>query len=164
MVFEGNFKDELTSQLIAAISFALEADADVEIDEDSIVRKVIKTTTHKFHGQFAANDLFGEFYGNYSEKDGVNTLSQMMFKFGGSDTESIVKCVSNQTLLSGIGNAYAIFNKRKEAQPKIYPALVKLLDKIEKMAPDTKPITEEIKSMFGTDIELVDTIPAEKEG
>ena len=170
MVFDADFKEEMTQQMIAAISFALESDTEVLIDDIKQIRKVINTYTYSFHGQFAAGELFGEFYGQYSLKDNLTTLMQMKFKFGDSDTESIVKCNSGQTMLNGIANAYNIYRTRKSALPRIYPELVKKLDIIDKIAEDTKvadkilQITAEIRDMFGTDIELVGTLPAEKEG
>lgn len=170
MVFDADFKEEMTQQMIAAISFALESDTEVLIDDIKQIRKVINTYTYSFHGQFAAGELFGEFYGQYSLKDNLTTLLQMKFKFGDSDTESIVKCNSGQTMLNGIANAYNIYRTRKSALPRIYPELVKKLDLIDKIAEDTKvadkilQITAEIRDMFGTDIELVGTLPAEKEG
>jgi len=170
MVFDADFKEEMTQQMIAAISFALESDTEVLIDDIKQIRKVINTYTYSFHGQFAAGELFGEFYGQYSLKDNLTTLMQMKFKFGDSDTESIVKCNSGQTMLNGIANAYNIYRTRKSALPRIYPELVKKLDRIDKIAEDTKvadkilQITAEIRDMFGTDIELVGTLPAEKEG
>ena len=86
MVFDAtDFKHELTAELIAAISYALETDAEVEIDEIKEVRKVISTYTYSFHGQFAAGEQFGEFYGQYSAKDGKATLMQMKFKFNKQD-------------------------------------------------------------------------------
>jgi hypothetical protein len=170
MVFDADFKEEMTQQMIAAISFALESDTEVLIDDIKQIRKVINTYTYSFHGQFAAGELFGEFYGQFSVKDNLTTLLQMKFKFGDSDTESIVKCNSGQTMLNGIANAYNIYRTRKSALPRIYPELVKKLDRIDKIAEDTKvadkilQITAEIRDMFGTDIELVGTLPAEKEG
>ena len=170
MVFDADFKEEMTQQMIAAISFALESDTEVLIDDIKQIRKVINTYTYSFHGQFAAGELFGEFYGQFSVKDNLTTLLQMKFKFGDSDTESIVKCNSGQTMLNGIANAYNIYRTRKSALPRIYPELVKKLDLIDKIAEDTKvadkilQITAEIRDMFGTDIELVGTLPAEKEG
>lgn len=170
MVFDADFKEEMTQQMIAAISFALESDTEVLIDDIKQIRKVINTYTYSFHGQFAAGELFGEFYGQYSLKDNLTTLLQMKFKFGDSDTESIVKCNSGQTMLNGIANAYNIYRTRKSALPRIYPELVKKLDHIDKIAEDTKvadkilQLTAEIRDMFGTDIELVGTLPAEKEG
>lgn len=170
MVFDADFKEEMTQQMIAAISFALESDTEVLIDDIKQIRKVINTYTYSFHGQFAAGELFGEFYGQFSVKDNLTTLQQMKFKFGDSDTESIVKCNSGQTMLNGIANAYNIYRTRKSALPRIYPELVKKLDRIDKIAEDTKvadkilQITAEIRDMFGTDIELVGTLPAEKEG
>ena len=164
MTFDSDFVTSLKDTMIAAISFALESDADADITDFHEVRKVLHTTTYSFTGEFAAGEMFGSFYGQCSCKDGVYTLAQMKFKFGDMDTESIIKCVSNQTLLQGITNAYNVYCTRKEAQPRIYPQLVSLLEKIEKMAPDTKPVTEEIKALFGTDIELVASLPQEKEG
>lgn len=170
MVFDADFKEEMTQQMIAAISFALESDTEVLIDDIKQIRKVINTYTYSFHGQFAAGELFGEFYGQFSVKDNLTTLLQMKFKFGDSDTESIVKCNSGQTMLNGIANAYNIYRTRKSALPRIYPELVKKLDRIDKIAEDTKvadkilQLTAEIRDMFGTDIELVGTLPAEKEG
>jgi hypothetical protein len=170
MVFDADFKEEMTQQMIAAISFALESDTEVLIDDIKQIRKVINTYTYSFHGQFAAGELFGEFYGQFSVKDNLTNLMQMKFKFGDSDTESIVKCNSGQTMLNGIANAYNIYRTRKSALPRIYPELVKKLDRIDKIAEDTKvadkilQITAEIRDMFGTDIELVGTLPAEKEG
>lgn len=170
MVFDADFKEEMTQQMIAAISFALESDTEVLIDDIKQIRKVINTYTYSFHGQFAAVELFGEFYGQYSLKDNLTNLMQMKFKFGDSDTESIVKCNSGQTMLNGIANAYNIYRTRKSALPRIYPELVKKLDSIDKIAEDTKvadkilQLTAEIRDMFGTDIELVGTLPAEKEG
>ena len=169
MVFDADFKEEMTQQMLAAVSFALEMDAEVVIDEIKQVRKVINTYTYSFHGQFAAGELFGEFYGQFAVKDNLTTLSQMKFKFGDSDTESIVKCVSGQTMLNGIINAYNIYRTRKNALPKIYPELVKRLELIERIAEDTRVaekilhITADIRDLFGTDIELVDSLPAEKE-
>lgn len=163
MVFDTNFKEEMTQQLIAALSFALEADAEVLIDKVEQVRKVINTYTYSFHGEFAALEMFGEFYGTFAVKDNLTTIMQFKFKFGDSDTESIIKCGSSKALLDGLTNAYNIYRTRKAAMPRIYPKLVQILDKIEKMAPDTKPLTDEIKSLFGTDIELVSELPKEKE-
>lgn len=170
MVFDADFNEEITQQLIAAISFALESDAEVLLDEVKQIRKVINTYTYSFHGQFAAGEVFGEFYGQFAVKDNMKTLQQMKFKFGDSDTESIIKCNSCQTMLNGIANAYNIYRTRKSALPRIYPELVKRLELIEKIAEDTKVadkilyLTAEIREMFGTDIELVGTLPAEKEG
>ncbi len=170
MVFDADFNEEITQQLIAAISFALESDAEVLLDEVKQIRKVINTYTYSFHGQFAAGEVFGEFYGQFSVKDNLKTLQQMKFKFGDSDTESIIKCNSGQTMLNGIANAYNIYRTRKSALPRIYPELVKRLELIDKIAEDTKVadkilhLTAEIREMFGTDIELVGTLPAEKEG
>lgn len=170
MVFDADFNEEITQQLIAAISFALESDAEVLLDEVKQIRKVINTYTYSFHGQFAAGEVFGEFYGQFSVKDNLKTLQQMKFKFGDSDTESIIKCNSCQTMLNGIANAYNIYRTRKSALPRIYPELVKRLELIDKIAEDTKVadkilhLTAEIREMFGTDIELVGTLPAEKEG
>lgn len=170
MVFDADFNEEITQQLIAAISFALESDAEVLLDEVKQIRKVINTYTYSFHGQFAAGEVFGEFYGQFSVKDNLKTIQQMKFKFGDSDTESIIKCNSCQTMLNGIANAYNIYRTRKSALPRIYPELVKRLELIDKIAEDTKVadkilhLTAEIREMFGTDIELVGTLPAEKEG
>ena len=170
MVFDADFNEEITQQLIAAISFALESDAEVLLDEVKQIRKVINTYTYSFHGQFAAGEVFGEFYGQFSVKDNLKTLQQMKLKFGDSDTESIIKCNSCQTMLNGIANAYNIYRTRKSALPRIYPELVKRLDLIDKIAEDTKVadkilhLTAEIREMFGTDIELAGTLPAEKEG
>lgn len=170
MVFDADFNEEITQQLIAAISFALESDAEVLLDEVKQIRKVINTYTYSFHGQFAAGEVFGEFYGQFSVKDNLKTLQQMKFKFGDSDTESIIKCNSCQTMLNGIANAYNIYRTRKSALPRIYPELVKRLELIDKIAEDTKVadkilhLTAEIREMFGTDIELAGTLPAEKEG
>ncbi|WP_405323266.1 hypothetical protein [Fibrobacter sp.] len=170
MVFDADFNEEITQQLIAAISFALESDAEVLLDEVKQIRKVINTYTYSFHGQFAAGEVFGEFYGQFSVKDNLKTLQQMKFKFGDSDTESIIKCNSGQTMLNGIANAYNIYRTRKSALPRIYPELVKRLELIEKIAEDTKVadkilyLTAEIREMFGTDIEIAGTLPAEKEG
>ena len=172
MVFDADFKEEMTQQMIAAISFALESDTEVLIDDIKQIRKVINTYTYSFHGQFAAGELFGEFYGQYSVKDNLTTLLQMKFKFGDSDTESIVKCNSGQAMLNGIANAYNIYRTRKSALPRIYPELVKRLDLIEKIAKSEAQevaekilyLTAEIREMFGTDIELVGSLPAEKEG
>lgn len=170
MVFDTDFKKEMTQQMIAAISFALESDAEVLIDDIQQIRKVINTYTYSFHGQFAAGEMFGEFYGQYSVKDNLTTLLQMKFKFGDSDTESLVKCNSGQTMLQGIATAYNIYRTRKSALPRIYPELVKRLELIEKIAEDTKVadkilyLTAEIRELFGTDIEIANTLPAEKEG
>jgi hypothetical protein len=171
MVFDAtDFKTEFTTELIAAISFALEADAEVLVDDIKEVRKVINTYTYAFHGQFAAGELFGDFYGQYAAKDHTANLTQMKVKFGDSDTESIVTCNSGQSILSGFANAYQIYRTRKAALPKIYPELVKKLELIETIAEDTKvadkilPITAEIRDLFGTDIELADKLPIEKEG
>ena len=170
MVFDADFNEEITQQLIAAISFALESDAEVLLDEVKQIRKVINTYTYSFHGQFAAGEVFGEFYGQFAVKDNMKTLQQMKFKFGDSDTESIIKCNSCQTMLNGIANAYNIYRTRKSALPRIYPELVKRLDLIDKIAEDTKVtdkilyLTAEIREMFGTDIEIAGTLPAEKEG
>ena len=168
MVFDAtDFKHELTAELIAAISYALETDAEVEIDEINEVRKVISTYTYSFHGQFAAGEQFGEFYGQYSAKDGKATLMQMKFKFGDFDTEALIKCASGQSMLNGISNAYNVYKTRKHAMPKIFPKLVEKLDEIDKIAADTKveeqivSITTDIRELFGTDIELVSTLPKE---
>jgi len=169
MVFEGNFIEEMTQQMVAALSFALEADAEVEISEPKQVRKVLSTVTYAFSGEFAAGELFGSFYGQYSQKDNTVTLTQMKLKFGDMDAESVVKCASNQALLQGLSNAYSIYLTRKSAQPRIYPELVKKLDQIKEILAGNpalekvSPIIADIKDMFGTDIELVDKLPTEKE-
>lgn len=169
MVFEGNFIEEMTQQMVAALSFALEADAEVEISEPKLVRKVLSTVTYAFSGEFAAGELFGSFYGQYSQKDNTVTLTQMKLKFGDMDAESVVKCASNQALLQGLSNAYSIYLTRKGAQPRIYPNLVKKLDRIQEILTGNpafekvSPIIADIKEMFGTDIELVDKLPTEKE-
>ena len=62
MVFDADFKEEMTQQMIAAISFALESDTEVLIDDIKQIRKVINTYTYSFHGQFAAGERFGVFY------------------------------------------------------------------------------------------------------
>ena len=168
MVFDAtDFKHELTTELIAAISYVLETDAEVEIDEIKEVRKVISTYTYSFHGQFAAGEQFGEFYGQYSAKDGKATIMQMKFKFGDFDTEAVVNCGSGQSLLNGISNAYSVYKTRKGSLPKIYPKLTERLDEIDRLASDTKvaekiaSVTKEIRELFGTDIELVSTLPKE---
>lgn len=168
MVFDAtDFKHELTTELIAAISYVLETDAEAEIDEIKEVRKVISTYTYSFHGQFAAGEQFGEFYGQYSAKDGKATIMQMKFKFGDCDTEAVVNCGSGQTMLNGIANAYNVYRTRKGALPKIYPRLTEKLDTINRLAADTKvsekiaAITTDIRELFGTDIELVSTLPKE---
>lgn len=163
MTFDSDFVNSLKDTMIAAISFAMESDADADVTDFHEVRKVLHTTTYSFAGEFAAGEMFGSFYGQCSYKDNVYTLSQMKFKFGDVDTEAVIKCTSNQTVLQGITNAYNVYTTRKEAQPKMYPQLLGILEKIEQMAPDTKSLTEEIRHMFGTDIELVDKIPQEKE-
>ena len=43
MVFDADFKHEMTQQMVAAISFALELDAEVMIDDIKQIRKVINT-------------------------------------------------------------------------------------------------------------------------
>ena len=167
MVFDADFENEMTQQMVAAISFALELDAEVMIDDVKQVRKVINTYTYSFHGQFAAGELFGEFYGQYSVKDNLTTLAQMKFKFGDSDTEAVINCGSGQSMLTGISNAYNVYRTRKAALPKIYPQLVEKLDALDKLAADTRiqdkivSITKEIRDLFGTDIELVTTLPKE---
>jgi hypothetical protein len=167
MVFDADFEHEMTQQMVAAISFALELDAEVMIDDVKQVRKVINTYTYSFHGQFAAGELFGEFYGQYSVKDNLTTLNQMKFKFGDCDTEAVISCGSGQTMLNGISNAYNVYRTRKGALPKIYPQLTSKLDTINRLAADTKvsekiaAITAEIRELFGTDIELVSTLPKE---
>jgi hypothetical protein len=167
MVFDADFEHEMTQQMVAAISFALELDAEVIIDDVKQVRKVINTYTYSFHGQFAAGELFGEFYGQYSVKENLTTLAQMKFKFGDFDTEAVVNCGSGQSLLNGISNAYSVYKTRKGALPKIYPKLTERLDEIDRLASDTKvaekiaSVTNEIRELFGTDIELVSTLPKE---
>lgn len=167
MVFDADFEHEMTQQMVAAISFALEMDAEVAIDDVKQVRKVINTYTYSFHGQFAAGELYGEFYGQYSVKDNRTTLNQMKFKFGGFDTEAVVNCGSGQSLLNGISNAYSVYKTRKGALPKIYPKLTERLDEIDRLASDTKvaekiaSVTKAIRELFGTDIELVSTLPKE---
>ena len=169
MVFEGNFVQEMTQQMVAALSFAMEADAEVEIAEPVQVRKVLSTVTYAFSGEFAAGELFGTFYGQYSQKDSNVTLTQMKLKFGDMDAESVVKCASNQALLQGLSNAYSIYLTRKAAQPRIYPQLVKKLDKIKEILTGNPALEKvssviaEIKDLYGTDIELVDKLPTEKE-
>ena len=167
MVFDADFEHEMTQQMVAAISFALEMDAEVAIDDVKQVRKVINTYTYSFHGQFAAGELYGEFYGQYSVKDTLTTLNQMKFKFGDVDTEAVVNCGSGQSLLNGISNAYSVYKTRKGALPKIYPQIVEKLDALDKLAADTRiqdkivSITKEIRELFGTNIELVSTLPKE---
>jgi hypothetical protein len=167
MVFDADFEHEMTQQMVAAISFALEMDAEVAIDDVKQVRKVINTYTYSFHGQFAAGELYGEFYGQYSVKDNLTTLNQMKFKCGDCDTEAVVNCGSGQTMLNGIANAYNVYRTRKGALPKIYPQLTEKLDTINRLAADTRvsekiaAVTTEIRELFGTDIELVSTLPKE---
>jgi hypothetical protein len=70
-------------------------------------------------------------------------------------------------MLNGISNAYNVYKTRKHAMPKIFPKLVEKLDAIDKIAADTKveeqivSITSDIRELFGTDIELVSTLPKE---
>lgn len=167
MVFENDFKTEFQQQMLAALSFALEADAEVLISEIRQIRKVINTYTYSFNGEFAVGEDYGTFYGMYSVKDGISTITQMKIHFGEIDTESIVKCSSGQTMLNSITNAYNIYCTRKDAMPRIYPTLVEKLDMIDDIIRNTsvaeriKAITGEIRDMFGTNIELVDSLTPE---
>jgi len=164
---EKNIVAELTDHLVGAMSFAMDADAEVQLSDPELVRKVISTATWKLSGEFAAGELFGTLSCTYSSKDGLANLQQLAIKFGDVDAESIVRCASAKTLLDGITNAYQIFMTRYKAKPKQYVKLLETLDKIDKASsgfacgPAISSLTDEIRSQFGTDIELVDTLPKE---
>ena len=170
MVFEvEKFVGEMTEHLMAAMSFAMDADAEVVLTEPSLVRKVISTSTYSFDGEFAANEIFGTVRGTFAEKDGVANVTKIALKFGDIDAESLVQCGSASALLEGITNAYQVYRTRALAKPRQYEKLKKTLSQIDELACSCKSadriheLTNQIRDQFGTDIELVDKMPQEKE-
>ena len=165
---ENTVKAELTEHLVAAMSFAMDADAEVQLSDPELVRKVISTSTWKLSGEFAAGEMFGTVSCTYSAKDGVANVQKVSVKFGDVDAESIVNCGSAKGLLDGITNAYQVYQTRFRAKPKQYEKLVELLGKIEKSAsgfgcgPTISQLVSEIKHEYGADIELVERLPEEK--
>ncbi len=159
---------EMTNHLIAALSFAMDADADVQLSEPELVRTVINTSTWKISGEFAAGEIFGTISGTYSSKNGIANIQRISIRFDGVDAESIVHCGSAKGLLEGITNAYQIYKTRYQAKPKQYEQLVESLSKIEEAASGfacsntISGIVASIKYTYGIDIELVDTLPKEK--
>lgn len=164
---EKNVVAELTEHLVAAMSFAMDADAEVQLTEPELVRKVISTSTWKLSGEFAAGELFGTVSCTYSAKDGVANVQKISVKFGEVDAESIVNCASAKNLLDGITNAYQVYQTRYRAKPKQYEKLVESLSQIEKASagfgcgPTISGLVAAIRNQYGTDIELVDTLPKE---
>ena len=158
---------ELTEHLVAAMSFAMDADAEVQLTDPELVRKVISTSTWKLSGEFAAGELFGTVSCTYSAKDGVANVQKVSIKFGDVDAESIVNCGSAKGLLDGITNAYQVYQTRYRAKPKQYEKLVESLSQIEKSSvgfgcgPVISGLVAAIKNQYGTDIELVETLPKE---
>lgn len=130
--------DEMKDHLVGALSFVIEADVEVGLEEPVLVKKVLSTETYSVHAVFVAGEIDGTLDFNVVCKNDTATVSLVTLSFSDIDAETKCHCDTEQELLDAIKNAHQMYVTRKNTQGKRYKAINACCDKLVELADTIK--------------------------
>lgn len=125
-----NYIAEMKDHLVGAMSFVIETDVEIGMDEPVLVKKVLTTETYSVHAVFVAGEIDGTVDFNVVCKEGTASISRITLAFSDVDAETICHCDTEQELLDSIKNAHQMYVTRKNTQGKRYKAINACCDQL----------------------------------
>lgn len=125
------FKKDLTDDLISAFSFVFDADANVKLGKQQLVRKVLSTSIYTLDGEFIAGQLYGKFQLSYTMQ--VNTITVAIISISLLDENTFTDCdYSTPTkFCEALQNMHKLLIIRSTTKSKRDMGIKKILDSIE---------------------------------
>jgi len=125
-----NYIAEMKDHLVGALSFVIETDVEIGMDEPVLIKKVLTTETYSVHAVFVAGEIDGTIDFNVVCKDGTALISRITIAFSDIDAETTCHCDTEQELLDSIKNAHQMYVTRKNTKGKRYKAINACCDQL----------------------------------
>lgn len=126
-------REGMATALVGAMSFVMEADVEVGLEEPALVKKVLSTETYSVTGLFAAGEIDGTIAFTAVCKDGVANVHSLTVKFSDVDAETVCQCETEQDLLAALTNAHQMYITRKRTQGKRYEKINQCCDQLSEL-------------------------------